>query len=186
MNPLTSPRAVLSGAAHEPGRRSSFGWRLRRNVCWAGWVSALAMVLFVLLTSGCQSSEPVVPEEIYEKVNNDGREWTYDTAWQNIRMLNVDLERGELETITEDALFIVSQMERLEKAKATAMTGSETAQLMEQVNSEAATLSPEANLNAARLSAQRLQDAFDAGDFLTAKEAALEVYVISQRLGQTE
>ena len=140
------------------------------------------MVLFVLLTSGCQSSDPVVPENIYEQVNNDGREWTYDTAWQNIRKLNADLERGDLETIIDDALFIVSQMERLERARATGMTGSEVAQLIEQVNSEAATRSAESNLNAAKASAQRLQDAFDAGDFHTAKEAALEAYTLMQRL----
>lgn len=155
------------------------------NTCWAGWASGAALVLFVLLTSGCQSSEPVVPEEIYEQVNNDGREWTYDTAWQNIRKLNADLERGELATLTEDALFVVSQMERLEKAKATGMTSSEIAQLVDQVNNEAATRSPEANLNAAQASAKRLQDAFDAGDFLTAKEAALEVYALSQRFSSS-
>ena len=140
------------------------------------------MVLFVLLTSGCQSSDPVVPENIYEQVNNDGREWTYDTAWQNIRKLNADLERGDLETIIDDALFIVSQMERLERARATGMTGSEVAQLIEQVNSEAATRSEESNLNAAKASAQRLQDAFDAGDFRTAKEEALEAYTLMHRL----
>lgn len=144
------------------------------------------MVLFVLLTSGCQSSDPVVPEDIYEQVNNDGREWTYDTAWQNIRKLNADFERGELGTITGDALFIVSQMERLEKAKATGMTGSEVAQLIEQVNSEAASRSEDANVSAAKVAALRLQDAFDAGDFRTAKEAALEVYTLMQRLNTND
>lgn len=123
-----------------------------------------------------------MPREIFERVNNDGREWTYDTAWQNIRRLNADLDSGELETVTDDALFVVSQMERLEKAKATAMASSATARLIEEVRNEAATRSRDTNVNAARVAAQRLQDAFDAGDFLTAKEAAVEVYIIWQEL----
>ena len=77
------------------------------------------MVAFVLLASGCQAAEPIVPREVYQKVNDDGREWTYDTAWQNIRKLNADLEAGKLDTLSEDALFITSQMERLETGKAT-------------------------------------------------------------------
>lgn len=152
------------------------------KICWPAWITAIAMVGFVLLTAGCQSSEPVVPPEIYEEVNEDGREWTYDTAWQNIRGLNADLEEGELRSLTQDSLFIVSQMERLEKAKATAMTGRKTATLIEQVANESATRSAEANLDATRAAAKRLQDAFDAGDFLTAKQAALEVYTISQMI----
>jgi len=75
------------------------------------------MVAFVLLASGCQSSEPLVPREIYQQVNDDGREWTYDTAWQNIRALNADLDASELSELSEQALFIASQMERLEKGK---------------------------------------------------------------------
>lgn len=169
-------------ATQSQGQRPRFSQRLRGNVCWPGWVSALAVVMFVLLSAGCQSSEPVVPRDIYEKVNSDGREWTYDTAWQNIRRLKADLERGEFDTITDDALFVVSQMERLEKAKATAMTGSATAKLIEEVGNKAATRSAEANLTAAKAAAQRLQHAFDAGDFTSAKHAALEVYTVSRQL----
>lgn len=173
-------------ATQNHGQQSLSARRYWGVTCWAGWSSALAMVLFVLLTSGCQSSEPVVPEDVFERVNNDGREWTYDTAWQNIRRLNADLERGDLATVSEDALFVVSQMERLETAKATAMTSPQIATLIEQVANEAAARSVDANVIAAKAAAQRLQDAFDAGDFLTAKEAALEVYTISQRLGANE
>ncbi len=90
-----------------------------RQICWPAWISAVAMVAFVLLASGCQAAEPLVPREVYQKVNDDGREWTYDTAWQNIRQLNADLEAGKFDTLSEDALFITSQMERLETGKAT-------------------------------------------------------------------
>jgi len=90
-----------------------------RNVCWPAWLSAIALAAFVLTTAGCQSAQPLVPREVYQQVNDDGREWTYDTAWQNIRKLNADLEAGELSAISTQSLFIVWQMERLETGKAT-------------------------------------------------------------------
>ena len=72
-----------------------------RNICWPAWISAFAIVAFVLLVSGCQGPEPLVPRETYQQVNDDGREWTYDTAWQNIRKLNADLELSELTRMVE-------------------------------------------------------------------------------------
>lgn len=138
------------------------------------------MVAFVLLASGCQSSEPLVPREIYQQVNDDGREWTYDTAWQNIRKLNADLESGELSTVADDALLITSQMERLTTGRATALNRSWATALVEKVSREAETRSLELNIREARQTALRLQDTFDAGDFASAQEAALEVHVITR------
>ena len=138
------------------------------------------MVAFVLLASGCQSSEPLVPREIYQQVNDDGREWTYDTAWQNIRKLNADLESGELSTVADDALLITSQMERLTTGRATALNRSWATALVEKVSEETETRSLELNIREARLMALRLQDTFDAGDFTSAQEAALEVHVITR------
>lgn len=141
------------------------------------------MVAFVLLASGCQASEPLVPREIYKQINDDGREWTYDTAWQNIRKLNADLEAGEFSTAADDALFITSQMERLERGKATALTGSWARTIVEKVSNDAPDLSGELTLIAAREAALRLQDAFDTGDFLSAQEAALEVHLLTREVG---
>ena len=141
------------------------------------------MVAFVLLASGCQSSEPLVPREIYQQVNDDGREWTYDTAWQNIRALNADLDASELNELSEQALFIASQMERLEKGKATSLTSSWARTLVEEISSDAGDLSQQSALTAAREAGLRLQDAFDGGDFLSAQEAALEVHVLTRELG---
>lgn len=138
------------------------------------------MVAFVLLASGCQSSEPLVPREIYQQVNDDGREWTYDTAWQNIRKLNADLESGELSTVADDALLITSQMERLKTGRATALNRSWATALVEKVSRETETRSLELNIREARQTALRLQDTFDAGDFTSAQEAALEVHVITR------
>ena len=141
------------------------------------------MVAFVLLASGCQSSEPLVPREIYQQVNDDGREWTYDTAWQNIRALNADLDASELNELSEQALFIASQMERLEKGKATSLTSSWARTLVEEISSDAGDMSQQSALTAAREAGLRLQDAFDGGDFLSAQEAALEVHVLTRELG---
>ena len=141
------------------------------------------MVAFVLLASGCQSSEPLVPREIYQQVNDDGREWTYDTAWQNIRALNADLDASELNELSEQALFIASQMERLEKGKATSLTSSWARTLVEEISKDAGDMSQQSALTAAREAGLRLQDAFDGGDFLSAQEAALEVHVLTRELG---
>ena len=141
------------------------------------------MVAFVLLASGCQASEPLVPREIYQQVNDDGREWTYDTAWQNIRKLNADLETGEFSTVADDALFITSQMERLERGKATALTGSWARTLVDEVSNDALDKSEQLTLIAAREAGLRLQDAFDRGDFLSAQKAALEVHVLTREVG---
>jgi hypothetical protein len=144
------------------------------------------MVAFVLLASGCQSSEPLVPREIYQQVNDDGREWTYDTAWQNIRALNADLGAGDLSTVADDALFISSQMERLEKGKASPLTQSSAVSIIERVVEEMKARSMELNIQEAQDMGLRLQGAFDEGDFLSAKEAALEVHVITRGINFDE
>jgi hypothetical protein len=156
---------------------------MMQRICWPAWISAVSMVAFVLLASGCQSSEPLVPQEIYQQVNDDGREWTYDTAWQNIRALNADLDASELNELSEQALFIASQMERLEKGKATSLTSSWARTLVEEISNDAGDMSQQSALTAAREAGLRLQDAFDGGDFLSAQEAALEVHVLTRELG---
>jgi hypothetical protein len=140
------------------------------------------VILAVVLASGCQASEPVVPQEIYQQVNDDGREWTYDTAWQNIRKLNADLEQGDPATLSGDALFITSQMERLERGKAGPLTNYSTSREINRITADAANRTPAANFEMVRALALRLQDSFDAGDFPTAKVYALEVHVILKAL----
>ena len=153
-----------------------------RNICWPAWLSAIALVAFVLTTAGCQSAEPLVPREIYQQVNDDGREWTYDTAWQNIRKLNADLEARNLESIAEDSLVIVSQMERLKEGRATTAIDRRTRNLVVQVAAEVLSRSSEQNVRSAQVASKRLQDSFDAGDFESALEAAVEVYVVGREL----
>jgi len=149
-----------------------------RNVCWPAWLSAIALVAFVLTTAGCQSAEPLVPREVYQQVNDDGREWTYDTAWQNIRKLNADLEAGELSAISTQSLFIVSQMERLETGKATDLRHRWARQTVLEMSLQRDQGSSELLRQLIRDKALQLQAAFDDGDFSSAKKRALEVSLL--------
>ncbi|MDA0290353.1 MAG: hypothetical protein O3B98_05315 [Actinobacteria bacterium] len=150
-----------------------------RRICWPAWISAVSMVAFVLLASGCQSSEPLVPREIYQQVNDDGREWTYDTAWQNIRALNADLEAGDVSTIPTQSLFIASQMERLEKGKAGSMSSYSNAHRLEAEAHEASKQSAMSKLEELQQRGQALQESFDAGDFASAKNHALAAHALA-------
>jgi len=82
--------------------------------------------------------------------------------------------------VADDALFITSQMERLEKGKATSLTSSWARSVVEEVADRAANTYEEQKLNPAQQAGLRLQDAFDRGDFVTAQEAALEVHVLTR------
>ena len=154
-----------------------------RGICWPGWVSAFLILSFVLLTSGCQANEPLIPAEVYEQVNDDGREWTYDTAWQNIRRLNADLSREDYEGIADESLFIVSQMERLDRGSASAMSSRDIGEIVEQIETEATVRTATENLTQLTVAAQWLQDSFDNGDFSSATRSAIEVAVILRMLG---
>lgn len=107
-------------------------------------------------------------------------------TWRSMRKLNADLEAGELRTVAEDALFITSQMERLEKGKAGPLKHSSTVSIIERVSRETENRSMELNIREAREAALRLQDAFDAGDFASAQEAALEVNGITRVINLDE
>ena len=153
-----------------------------RQICWPAWISAVAMVAFVLLASGCQAAEPIVPREVYQKVNDDGREWTYDTAWQNIRKLNADLEAGTFDTLAEDALFITSQMERLETGKATNLGSRWARDIVTEVTRQREEDAVTVTRELVQTRALELQEAFDAGDFRSAKKVALEVALLAPAL----
>ena len=153
-----------------------------RNICWPAWLSAIALVAFVLTTAGCQSAEPLVPKEVYQQVNDDGREWTYDTAWQNIRKLNADIDAGNLSLVGASALFIASQMERLERGEAGPMGSSSVSNLIADERESALEGNDESHALALRVHAGELQDFFDAGEFENAKRSALLVYARSLAL----
>jgi len=142
---------------------------------------ALALAV-ALIATGCQTGEPLVPRSVYEKVNDDGREWTYDTAWQNIRRVNANLEDNKLETVGDEALFIASQMERLETGKAGSLASFEMTAVLEEETRAAESRDRTENLRVARELGQKLQERFDAGDFESAKSFAISLHATALTL----
>ena len=143
---------------------------------------SVALVASLALLAGCQASEPLVAPAISKQVNDDGREHTYDTAWQNIRKLNADVQAGVVSGLAEDSLFIASQMDRLESGRAGSLGDRRTAELVEAIAAETAGRSPEAQREAIASAAQALQNRFDAGDFAAARDFALEAHLIASNL----
>jgi len=132
--------------------------------------------------SSCYAPDSLVPENIFEKVNNDGREWTYDTAWQNIRMLNAELEKRAFENIPNSALLIASQMERLEKGKAGPLTSRKYLELIDETIEIARGNDQSGNHRKLTTLGMKLQNEFDQGNFESAKVLALEIYAVSTLL----
>jgi hypothetical protein len=120
----------------------------------------------------------VVPKEVYHQVNEDSREWTYDTAWQNIRQLNADLSEGDVTTAASQALFIASQMERLDTGSAGPLSSARVSNIIKDVSLAAAERNTGENLKESVILAKKLQDAFDVGDFAAAQDYALAVFVV--------
>ena len=153
-----------------------------RRVCWSGWLSAALLVGFVLVSSGCQATAPVVPAAIYQQVNADDRERNYDLAWQEIRRLAGDIERGNLATVAEDSLLITSRMERLERGEATGLTGRGVAAQIDQLE-RAIDSQPEHERIARMMElSSLLPKYFDPGDFEEARNISLEIHVIARSL----
>jgi hypothetical protein len=146
----------------------------------ARYRSLLVVAASISLLAGCQASEPLIPPAVSQQVNDDGREHTYDTAWQNIRKLNADIQAGDVSGLAKDSLFIVSQMDRLESGKASSLGNRQTTELVERFAAETAGRTAEANRQAMESAAQALQDSFDLGDFETARAFALEAHVIAR------
>jgi hypothetical protein len=153
-----------------------------RRVCWSGWLSAALLLGFVLLASGCQVSEPLVPASIQQEVNADDRERNYDLAWQEIRGLAGDIERGELATLEADSLLIASRMERLQRGEASGLSSRPVASQLADWESENQSRSEQDRLTRLRELSQVLPEYFDPGDFADAQDIALEIYVIARSL----
>jgi hypothetical protein len=126
-----------------------------------------------------------VPREVYQKVNDDGREHTYDTAWQNIRKLNADIPEGDYTITAEQSLLIASQMERLERGSAGAQRSNAVSSFIEEIAESAVKRSDQENVLVLTSVSVALQESFDAGDFSEARFSALEAHVIARHLSTT-
>ena len=133
------------------------------------WPLAVALVL-----GGCATGEPIVPREISTIVNDQGRERTYDLAWQDIRRFEGALRRGENRDYPTEALVILSRMNRLAEGTAGAVRDTASRETLTNAAQIAMGAETEDNLAALRAAATQLREAFDRGDFASAQQHALE------------
>jgi hypothetical protein len=125
-----------------------------------------------------------VPEDIQQTVNADDRERNYDLAWQEIRSIAGDIERGDLDNLTEDSLVIVSRMERLERGVASGLSDRQTAAQVAEWEQDIMTKTVDERIRRLGELAGLLPQLFDPGEFAEARAVSLEIYVISRSLGE--
>ena len=145
---------------------------------------ALAAVLAAsLLMGGCAVGEPIVPTKIAEMVNEQGRERAYDLVWQDIRRFEGALERGEPQSFDDQALIILSRINRLAEGKASAMKSEGFQEILLAAEQEARILTMPERHNRLHETATRLRIAFDAGAFSDAQQHALRALGYARTLG---
>ena len=144
---------------------------------------ALAAALAAsLLMGGCTVGEPIVAEEIAQMVNEQGRERTYDLVWQDIRRFEGALEREEPQSFDDQALIILSRINRLAEGKASAMKNDRFQEILLAAEEEASMLTAPEQHKLLYETAVRLRKAFDAGAFADAQKQALTALGHAQAL----
>ena len=141
------------------------------------------LVAIALFLGGCAAGEPIVPSEISTMVNDQGRERTYDLAWQDIRRFEGALERGEKADYSAQALIIVSRMNRLAEGKA---SGLKDVAARESLDLARQTASGRDELDLRKMlerEAVLLRESFDVGDFRSAQTHALQALGLARALG---
>jgi hypothetical protein len=124
------------------------------------------------------TTTPLVPEDLVLSIQEDGREFTYDVAWQNTRLLVTLIEDEALLEAEPLALELSARLHRLEKARAEDMSDRATARTITRLTDLVESRSGQDNLEQASSMAAEALEKFDEGDFQAAKTAALEVLVI--------
>ena len=132
--------------------------------------------------SSCTPATPLVPESLVTTIENDGREYTYDVAWQNTRLVVDIIEREAFDELEDVALQLSARLHRLEKARAENMADRGTARTVSRLEEQVSLRSTSENLDHLHDSANEALEFFDEGDFGTAKGYALEVLVIARWL----
>jgi len=107
-------------------------------------------------------------------VNEQGRERTYDLAWQDIRRFEGALVRGETSDFSAQALLILSRMNRLAKGKAGGLSDMSSRDTLDQAKNEASLLDQLQIRHILREHAALVRESFDGGDFNSAQRHALE------------
>ena len=148
-------------------------------------VVAAAIAVAIALSS-CTPTTPLVPESLVTSIQNDGREYTYDVAWQNTRLVVDIIEREAFDELEDIALQLSARLHRLEKARAENMADRATARTVRQLEDQVSQRSKSDNLGVLYDSANKAVEFFDEGDFTSAKGYALEVLVIARWLSDQQ
>ena len=156
---------------------SSIFTRLQRLILAAlftlSWVSII----------GCSTATPIIPPDTVSMVNEQGRERAYDLVWQDIRRFEGALERGEPQSFDDQALIILSRINRLAEGKASAMKNARFHEILIAAEQEVRLLTMPERHNLLHETATRLRIAFDAGAFSDAQQHALRVLGYARALG---
>jgi len=148
-------------------------------------VVAVAVAISTAL-AGCTSPTPLLPDSLVASIQEDGREHTYDLAWQNSR-LAVDLvEREDYAQLAVVALELTARLHRLETARAENMGDLATARTVAALEEGVTSRKAAENGEILSDSATKVLAMFDIGDFTTAKTHALEVLVIARWLADQQ
>ena len=131
---------------------------------------------------GCSTATPIVPPATVSMVNEQGRERTYDLVWQDIRRFEGGLERGEPRSFDDQALIILSRINRLAEGKASPMQSDRYQEILLAAEQEASMLSAPEQRKLLYETAVRLRMAFDAGAFADAQKQALTALGYAQAL----
>ena len=132
--------------------------------------------------SSCTPAEPLVPPLVVERVNGDDRERNYDLAWQEIRALSSDIKEGKYEGLADDALVIVSRMDRLATGEASELSDWQTERTVRVLQQAVAARSNAENRRHLVQLAQQLPVRFDPGEFDEARDIAIEIALIIRRI----
>ena len=146
---------------------------------------ATAIAIAIGLSS-CAPTTPLVPDSLVTSIQNDGREYTYDVAWQNTRLVVDIIEREAFHELEDVALQLTARLHRLEKARAENMSDRGTARSLRQLEEQVFQRDQSENLDVLYDSANQALVLFDEGDFQTAKNHALEVLVIARWLSKQQ
>ena len=140
-------------------------------------VSLLVVLLFV---GGCTTGDPVVPKAISTMVNEQGRERTYDLAWQDIRRFEGALTRDESVDYAAQALTILSRMNRLAAGTAGDLSDAVSRDTLEEAEQDASQLSCPQIGQILQENAALIRKSFDSGEFDSAQFHALRALGVSR------
>ena len=146
---------------------------------------AVAVVVAALLAGCSSTTEPLLPDAVYQQVASADRERNYDLAWQDIARLGTAIEQQDIERVVEESLLVVGRMARLHHGEARRLDDPDTAQQVAEVRERSQGASDAGNRRALQVAGRMVRTSFDEGDFDRALGFAIEAYGVAAELSQT-